>query len=359
MLGANLTWHWFSGIGPSLSFLPPSSSPTPSAAHPSSMVGPPYLSLKDRYKTILKPTKSKGPPAGGRSQVMVCHSASLRAILSSDESYFNSPRYASSSAGASSPTTSVRTPDPPSSPCIESHVSSSPKSFWAVAFNYGPGIPFRKRTSCNTSPTDTEFSTDKFLSSRRSSSESAPPLMSDADVSEYSEDIDVLTAEDDSPDAFDPVHDEPAIRDEERFGFRHLQAMESEHSHIVAEPIKEPIKGRDGEMDIASVLLDLSRQVRIAKSDLSSTANTAIPTITEQSCSQKQEFHESQPSIIVTPACPPTPDVHDEINLMVKAEEDTLSVQMLHQEDQVSSLSNLDKDLVSHKSNNHVPWISV
>lgn len=140
-------------------------------------------------------------------------------------------------------------------------VSSSPKSFWEVAVNYGPDFPYKPHSSNRTSPTESVFSQAQ-LSRRRSSSASVPALISDADTSEYSEDIDpfAMDLEDESVDDFSATD---IVKIE-----KSPQIMSSE-SRII--PKREtPLKGEQkevGDFDVASVLLDLRHHVRLTSAN--------------------------------------------------------------------------------------------
>ncbi|KAL5523823.1 hypothetical protein ACEPAG_7996 [Sanghuangporus baumii] len=178
-----------------------------------------------------------------------------------------SPSFCSSSSVApSSPIHSLYSPEPSSSPVAEPYIASSPKSptssgrkgFWEVAFNYGPDFPYKARPCVQAS----NFSQEQFMTRRRSSSASAPPLVSDADPSDYSEDIDPFHTDDDITDG------EGAARDVTIANSRdELVLVGRQDSHLPHNDLTEA-RNNDkllpGEMDVAAVLLDLSRQPRFA-----------------------------------------------------------------------------------------------
>ncbi|THH10522.1 hypothetical protein EW145_g1278 [Phellinidium pouzarii] len=235
------------------------------------MVGTPQLPLKYRRKgdtdyRICSPELD-----------MAYHSptSSFYSRIGSDDSMPRSPVfYSSSSVAPSSPMCSLHTPEPPSSPLAEVHVASSPKSFWEVAFNHGPEFPYKARSSTKSSSPDSVFSRDQFFSRRRSSDASVPALVSDLDPSDYSEDIDPFNMDDDSVEDFDSAEKVVVVKKEN-------DTARGPGIPLVRRDDRSDrnMKGGtwSGEIDVASVLLDLSRQVRIAPSESRSKNATIKP----------------------------------------------------------------------------------
>ncbi|KLO18328.1 hypothetical protein SCHPADRAFT_120580 [Schizopora paradoxa] len=191
------------------------------------------------------------------------------------------------------PSLRMSTPDlPPSSP-----IASSPRSFWHVALNDGPGVPRRKPTfkqyshvAPSLSPTDSAFSRDDlcdFFPSmkdrRRSSSESAPTLVSDVDPSEFSDDVDMIEdySNQHSEDPFANVHAEPIVQ----MGYPDPSSTQandssapiysSHHRHISE---SKDVTCLSSDYDIATALLDLRRQVRISSKASSTPLNSLSTT---------------------------------------------------------------------------------
>lgn len=267
--------------------------PSPPIAH--YMVGTPQLPLKLRrkgaddvhYTTSIVDIKGSELEMAHRAAPYSCRSVPV----SNFNTHFNpmsiphSPCL-SSSAGpsSSSPPRSLYTPEPPSSPLSDPIIMtssrvSSPRSkhFWDVAFNYGPGFPYKPCTaptiakvcSSQSSPTDSEFTRELSLTShRRGSSESAPTLMSDMDTSEYSEDLDTFSLGGDSPTLYNLVPNKIKIREgspgeaglELGGGIQALEHMDV----LVDSKDCDRDTDMDVDIDIAAALLDLSRKVRIA-----------------------------------------------------------------------------------------------
>ena len=114
------------------------------------MVVTPELPLKYRRKGCPDfRLESPEPDSDIGSDIDMAHSSPLSATYSSFSDFDNyvprSPTFCSSSSSAapSSPIRALYTPEPPSSPVTEPHIASSPKSFWEVAVNYGPELPYK------------------------------------------------------------------------------------------------------------------------------------------------------------------------------------------------------------------------
>lgn len=245
--------------------------------------------------------------------------------------------YSSSSVAPSSPVRSLYTPEPSSSPITEPFIASSPKSptfsgrkgFWEVAFNYGPDFPYKARPSVQNS----NFSREQFITRRRSSSASAPPLVSDADPSDYSEDI-------------DPFHMDDDITDEENgpgnitiaSPKNEMIAVGGRDSHLPHDDIAETRalgKLLPGEIDVAAVLLDLSRPVRFApvkteagnieiKPKLSVPLDLTQPSsiLSDVSAQAEDETRSFIPSSQESPVSPPPCDVAATKDIEVSNAED-------------------------------------
>lgn len=221
------------------------------------MVATPKLPLKLRRKGAHHPiVEEEDLYVEGGSYSMRHHSASFNPYPSSDDSFPQSPGL---SFTASSPTRSMFTPEPPSSPLGMPAVVSSPKSFWHVAFNYDSNFSYKSYPSSKL-PKNSVFGQEKAHNHRRGSSESAPPLISDTEPSEYSEDLDVFSVHDDGMDdrsAMNGYKEEViASRSEDRRDVKRQWSDRSSAQNVMNQS--------DGEYDIAAALLDLSRQVRIA-----------------------------------------------------------------------------------------------
>lgn len=177
------------------------------------------------------------------------------------------------------PSLRMSTPDlPPSSP-----IASSPRSFWHVALNDGPGVPRRKPTfkqyshaAPSLSPTDSTFSRDDFCDifpsmkdRRRSSSESAPTLVSDVEPSEFSDDVDMIEdySNQHSEDPFANAHAEPIVQmgysdtNSTHMNDTSAPIYSSQHRHI---SVSKHVSYLASDYDIATALLDLKRKVRIS-----------------------------------------------------------------------------------------------
>lgn len=214
-------------------------------AQPLSMVGTPQLPLKYRRKgdtdcRVLSPDLD-----------MSYHSplSSYSSHFGSEDYMLRSPTFysSSSSIAPSSPVRSLRTPEPPSSPPYEPYIATTSKTFWDVAFNYGPDFPYKPRS--HTKP-NTPFGREQFLTRRRSSCSSAPALVSDVDLSEFSEDNDTFHMDDISTVEVDTT----SVTD--------LQGMEECTITMSNRLAENKALEANGEIDVAAVLLDLSRQAR-------------------------------------------------------------------------------------------------
>ncbi|KAL5485163.1 hypothetical protein ACEPAI_7805 [Sanghuangporus weigelae] len=231
------------------------------------MVGTPQLPLKYRRKG------TSDYRARSHDLDMPFHSSapSLNSYrFASECSMPQSPSFCSSSSVApSSPIHSLYSPEPSSSPVAEPYIASSPKSptssgrkgFWEVAFNYGPDFPYKARPCVQTS----NFSREQFITRRRSSSASAPPLVSDADPSDYSEDIDPFHTDDDITDGEGAAGNVTIANSRDELVLVGRQDSHLPHSDITE--ARNNDKLLPGEMDVAAVLLDLSRQPRFAPTE--------------------------------------------------------------------------------------------
>ncbi|KAH8119302.1 hypothetical protein DFH11DRAFT_1722828 [Phellopilus nigrolimitatus] len=223
------------------------------------MVGTPQLPLKYRRKGDPDYRVYSPDPD------MAYHSStsSFHSHFSSDDYLSRSPVPSSSSIAPSSPVRSLRTPEPPSSPFAEPYVASSPRSFWDVVSNHSPDFPCKTR-SFKSPPTDSVFRREQFFPRRRSSSASAPALVSDVDPSEYSVDIDPFHIDDESADDFyEPGKVSIAdMNDDSGMGVRITNVRHDGGGDVVDDG-----KGWGGEIDVAAVLLDLSRHARIAPAE--------------------------------------------------------------------------------------------
>ncbi|KAL5528386.1 hypothetical protein ACEPAF_7522 [Sanghuangporus sanghuang] len=239
------------------------------------MVGTPQLALKYRRKG----TSDYRVRSHDLDMPFHTSASSLNSYrFASECSMPRSPSFCSSSSVApSSPIRSLYSPEPSSSPIAEPYIASSPKSptssgrkgFWEVAFNYGPDFPYKARPCVQTS----NFSREQFITRRRSSSASAPPLVSDADPSDYSEDIDPFHTDDDITDGEGAAGNVTIANSRDE-----LVLVGRQDSHLPHNDITEA-RNNDkllpGEMDVAAVLLDLSRQPRFTSTE-SKTEDTAI-----------------------------------------------------------------------------------
>ncbi|KAI5118450.1 hypothetical protein M0805_006269 [Coniferiporia weirii] len=224
------------------------------------MTGTPQLPLRYRRKADID-YRVYSPDLD-----MAHHSptSSFHSRFSSDDSVPRSPLFypsSSSSVAPSSPVRSLHTPEPPSSPLTEVHVASSPKSFWEVAFNYGPGLPYKARSSLKSSSTESVFGRNQFFSRRRSSNASVPALISDVDPSEYSEDIDPFGVDDENADDFDASGRANLMKIKEEISSKGTGFLDTRDDDGSG---SGEGGAWSGEIDVAAVLLDLSRQVRIA-----------------------------------------------------------------------------------------------
>ncbi|KAL5507240.1 hypothetical protein ACEPAH_6696 [Sanghuangporus vaninii] len=238
------------------------------------MVGTPQLPLKYRRKG----TSDYRVRSHDLDMPFHTSASSLNSYrFASECSMPQSPSFCSSSSVApSSPIRSLYSPEPSLSPIAEPYIASSPKSptssgrkgFWEVAFNYGPDFPYKARSCVQTS----NFSREQFITRRRSSSASAPPLVSDADPSDYSEDIDPFHTDDDVTDGEGAAGDVTIANSRDE-----LVLVGRQDSHLPQNDIAEARNDKllPGEMDVAAVLLDLSRHPRFTSTEPKA-ADTAI-----------------------------------------------------------------------------------
>lgn len=209
------------------------------------MVGTPRLPLKYRRKG--NPDYRIHSP----DLDMSYHSplSAYSSHLSSEDYVLGSPTlYSSSSSVApSSPIRSLRTPEPPSSPSCEPCVANSPKTFWEVAFNYGPDFPYKPRAPVKT---NASFGRVQLSNKRQSSCYRTPGLVSDVDHSEYSEDNENFHINEDFTDEAD-TNSEAAVH-----------ASRETLYTLSSRPPESKVLDANGEIDVAAVLLDLSRHAR-------------------------------------------------------------------------------------------------
>lgn len=208
---------------PSVHFLPRPSLPR-------FMVQTPELPLKYRRKGCPDIRLDSPDPD---SDLDMPYSSPLSTSYSSfsDFDFPRSPTFCSSSSSAapSSPIRALYTPEPSSSPLAEPHIASSPKSFWEVAVNYGPEHPYKIKSRPMPAHKSPATRTHRHMGSRGVSNATVP-FHSLRDVSEFSE---------------------------------------------------------EGEMDVASVLLDLKRGVRVwpISSDAQEHVEPKITTPPNEICS--------------------------------------------------------------------------
>lgn len=166
------------------------------------------------------------------------------------------------------------TPDPPSSPFTEPYVLSSPRS--SFDFPHGRSqIPYYdSRPSKTLHDQDIKPDHSSWLSHRRSSSLTAPTLVSDVEPSEYS-DVDLSTLSDDAPEpTLIRAAGRATLKIGDLLGHEDQDLLDPYRIKSDVQPRKFKHTTWEGEIDVASALLDLSRQVRVCPTLAHSTSTS-------------------------------------------------------------------------------------
>lgn len=200
-----------------------------------------------------------------------------------------------SSSPLASPSRMVQTPESSSSPGPDPLILCSSNPAWDFGFNRQTAHFRNREIKHEFLDTIPKFALDESLLERRCSSEDEPPLMSDFDTSECSEDIDV-----------------GLMKDEFQDGRRHV--FRPGHGDKLSETVRQPEAFLNGpksgqnqwnsDIDVAAALLDLSREVRIGSSDAASSPAVS-PT----------ESHHRRFSSSLPPSSAPTSPISDSVAL--------------------------------------------
>lgn len=256
-------------------------SPTPPAAvldaparRVKSMVGSSKHPLRYYQRERSTPSPYSGFAQCAEKLAMATRLYQSEAAFGSDDTVPQSPAHSYSSPMTSSPARKLYTPEPPSSPMTDPFVLSSPPS----SFDSAPApVHLEARPPKLLYAHDYQPHPSNWLSRRRSSSLSAPTLVSDMDQSEYS-DVDFSTFSDDAPEPAPPfvrTQCRPSVKISDLLGPEDMDPLESLRQR--EETASKKAQTWDMEFDIASALLDLSRQVRIS-ANISARSVSASPT---------------------------------------------------------------------------------
>jgi hypothetical protein len=244
------------------------------------MVGTPQLPLKYRRKAGPPPPLSSGFKACAQQLALARLCASDSPAYSSDDALPQSPSSSYTSPMSSSPIRKAYTPEPPSSPLTDPYVLSSPRSTYE--FPSGAcSLSYEHRSSKFGLKQDISVNRTSWAHRRRSSScLTAPTLVSDVEPSEYS-DVDFSAFSDDAPEQLPMFRTStrPSVKISDLLGpDDDMDPLESLRHRQNIELTQASHPSWNGELDIASALLDLSREVRITPDPVQSVSTS--PTIT-------------------------------------------------------------------------------